>query len=93
MIASRRGFLRSLGAGATFGVAARSPFISLSRAAIFEPVPSAQEDALVRLNNNENAYGPSNRVANAIQSFAGSVNRYPLMEEGPWRNELRISTV
>ena len=82
MIASRRGFLRSLGAGTTFGVAARSPFISLSRAAIFEPVPSAQEDALVRLNNNENPYGPSNRVANAIQSFAGSVNRYPLMEEG-----------
>jgi histidinol-phosphate aminotransferase len=81
MIASRRGFLRSLGAGATFGAAARSPFISLSRAAIFEPVPSSQEDALVRLNNNENPYGPSNRVANAIQSFAGSVNRYPLMEE------------
>jgi histidinol-phosphate aminotransferase len=81
MIASRRGFLRSLGAGATFGVAARAPFISLSRAAIFEPVPSAQEDALVRLNNNENPYGPSNKVANAIQSFAGSVNRYPLMEE------------
>jgi histidinol-phosphate aminotransferase len=81
MIASRRGFLRSLGAGATFGATARSPFISLSRAAIFEPVPSAQMDALVRLNNNENPYGPSNRVANAIQSFAGSVNRYPLMEE------------
>lgn len=74
MIASRRGFLRSLGAGATFGAAARFPLISLSRAA-------AQEDALVRLNHNENPYGPSNRVANAIQSFAGSVNRYPLMEE------------
>ena len=82
MIASRRGFLRSLGAGATLGVAARPLFSSLSRAAIFEPVPSAPGDALVRLNNNENPYGPSSRVLSAIQSSAGSVNRYPLMEEG-----------
>ena len=82
MIASRRGFLRSLGAGTTFGVAARSPFISLSRTALFEPARFAPDSGLVRLNNNENPYGPSNRVANAIQSFAGSVNRYPRMEEG-----------
>ena len=81
MIASRRGFLRSLGAGATLGVAARPLFSSLSRAAIFEPVPSAPGDALVRLNNNENPYGPSSRVLSAIQSSAASVNRYPLMEE------------
>jgi histidinol-phosphate aminotransferase len=82
MIASRRGFIRSLGAGATFGVAARPLFSGLSRPALFEPVTSAPDDALVRLNNNENPYGPSSRVVSAIQSSAGSVNRYLLMEEG-----------
>src|SRR5689334_18731530 len=81
MIASRRGFLRSLGSGVTFGAAARFPFIGLSTAAIPEPVPSAHEDALICLNNNENAYGPSNSVTSAIQSFAASVNRYPFKED------------
>jgi histidinol-phosphate aminotransferase len=76
MIASRRGFLRSLG-----GVAAFPSFSSFSRAAVFEPLASAPEDALVRLDKNENSYGPSTKVSNAIQSLAGNVNRYPLTEE------------
>lgn len=81
MIASRRGFLRSLGAGTAAGVAAQPAFTRFSRAAIFEPALSAQDDHLVRLNNNENAYGPSKKVASAIQSSIGGVNRYPLTED------------
>jgi histidinol-phosphate aminotransferase len=80
MMTSRRGFLRSLGAGAAVGVAAQHPLPGLSRAAIVERVPSTQDEGLIRLNNNENAYGPSKKVADAIQSSIGSVNRYPLME-------------
>jgi histidinol-phosphate aminotransferase len=80
MTTSRRRFLRSLGAGAAVGVATQPPLPGLSRAAIFEPVPSTQDNGLIRLNNNENPYGPSKKVANAIQSSIGSVNRYPLME-------------
>jgi histidinol-phosphate aminotransferase len=78
MITSRRGFLRSLGVGAAAGVAAQCT--GLSRAAIFEPAEFTQDDGLIRLNNNENAYGPSKRVLAAIQSSIGGVNRYPLME-------------
>jgi histidinol-phosphate aminotransferase len=81
MIASRRGFLRSLSAGAAARVAAQRPLAGLSRAALFEPARFAPDNGLVRLNNNENAYGPSKKVANAIQSSLGGVNRYPLMEE------------
>lgn len=80
MMTSRRGFLRSLGAGAAIGVAAQPALPGLSRAAIFEPIPPTQDNGLIRLNNNENAYGPSKKVADAIQSSIGSVNRYPLIE-------------
>jgi histidinol-phosphate aminotransferase len=80
MITSRRGFLRSLGVGAASGVAAQCPLTGLSRAAILEPAEFTQDDGLIRLNNNENAYGPSKRVLDAIQSSIGGVNRYPLMD-------------
>ena len=74
MITSRRGFLRSVGAGAAAGIAAR-PLTVLSRAATFKP-----DDGLVRLDNNENAYGPSKKVLDVIHSSIGGVNRYPLTE-------------
>jgi histidinol-phosphate aminotransferase len=80
MMTSRRGFLRSLGAGAAVSVAAQHPLPGLPRAAFFEPVPSTQDDGLIRLNNNENAYGPSKKVADAVQSSIRGVNRYPIME-------------
>ena len=80
MVISRRGFLRSLSVGAAAGVVAQRPLPGLSRTAIFEPAEFAQDDGLIRLNNNENAYGPSKKVLDAIQSSIGGVNRYPLME-------------
>jgi len=72
MITSRRDFLRSVGAGAAVGAAAR-PLRGFSEAAIFD-------DGFVHLDNNENAYGPSRKVLDAIQSSIRCVNRYPLME-------------
>jgi histidinol-phosphate aminotransferase len=80
MTTSRRGFFRSLGAGAAVGIAAQRPLRGLSRATTFEPIQFTQDDGLVRLNNNENAYGPSKKVVDAIQSSIGGVNRYPLMD-------------
>lgn len=83
MLTSRRGFLRSLGAGAAAGAAAQRPLTGISRTATFEPAKFKQEDGLVRLDNNENAYGPSKKVADSIRSSIGGVNRYPLMESNP----------
>src|SRR5215469_15189762 len=78
MIASRRGFLRSLGCCAAAGV--RLPLNGISTSAIFEPSASKQSDGFIRLNSNENAYGPSTKVADAIKFSIGSANRYPRME-------------
>jgi histidinol-phosphate aminotransferase len=75
MITSRRDFLRSVSAGTAAGIAAR-PLIGFSSAAPFK-----YDDGLVRLDNNENAYGPSKKVLDAIQSSIRGVNRYPLMED------------
>ena len=83
MLTSRRGFLRSLSAGAVVGVAAQRPLTGLSRTGTFEPAKFKPEDGLVRLDNNENAYGPSKNVADSIRSSIGGVNRYPLMESMP----------
>jgi histidinol-phosphate aminotransferase len=75
MITSRRDFLRSVGVGTAAGIAAR-PLTGFSSTATFK-----YEDGLVRLDNNENAYGPSKKVLDAIQSSIRGVNRYPLMED------------
>ena len=80
MITSRRGFLRSLAGGAAARIAVQWPLKGVSRAAIFEPSRLNQDDGLIRLNSNENAYGPSAKVAEAIKSSMGSANRYPRME-------------
>jgi histidinol-phosphate aminotransferase len=63
-----------VGAGAAAGIAAR-PLTGFSSAPIFK-----QDNGLVRLDNNENAYGPSKKVLDAVHSSVGCVNRYPLME-------------
>ena len=75
MITSRRNFLRSVGAGTAAGIAAR-PLTGFSSAATLK-----YDDGLARLDNNENAYGPSKKVLDAIQSSIRGVNRYPLMED------------
>ena len=80
MITSRRGFLRSLGAGTAAGVAVHWPLKGLLRAASFESSRPGQDDGLIRLNSNENAYGPSPKVVEVMKSSIGSANRYPRME-------------
>ena len=81
MTTSRRGFLRSLGAGAAAGIAV--PWaLRGSKAFAFEPPRTQQTAGSIRLDSNENAYGPSAKIADAIKSSFGSVNRYPWMDYG-----------
>ena len=79
MITSRRGFFR-FGAGAATAVAMQWPLAGVSRADVFESSRFKQDDGFIRLNSNENVYGPSLKVADAIKSAIGSANRYPRME-------------
>jgi len=74
---SRRGFLRLLGAGTGAGVAMRWPVLAAARATALEPSP---DDGFIRLNSNENAYGPSPKVQEVIRSADGRANRYPFRE-------------
>jgi histidinol-phosphate aminotransferase len=78
MITSRRGFLRSLGAGTA--IATYWPLTGTSRASSFEPSRLEGDDGFIHLNSNENAYGPSAKVSDAIRSSIGSANRYPRMQ-------------
>src|SRR5712692_7327124 len=80
MIASRRNFLRSLGVGAAAGAVVRWPLAGISTAAAFEPSRLRHTDSFIRLNSNENAYGPSRKVASAMRDALGTANRYPYME-------------
>src|ERR1700737_3445371 len=80
MIKSRRDFLRSLGTGAAAGAAVHWPLGDISAAYTSEPGRTQQSDGFIRLNSNENAYGPSPTVASAIRSATGMVNRYPFMK-------------
>ena len=79
MITSRRGFVR-FGVGAAAAAAIRWPLTGVSRAGAFEPSRLKQDDGFIRLNCNENAYGPSVNAIDAIKSAIGSANRYPRME-------------
>jgi histidinol-phosphate aminotransferase len=80
MIKSRRDFLRSLGTGAAAGAAVHWPLGEISAAYAFEPGRTQQSDGFIRLNSNENAYGPSSKVVKAIGSATSVANRYPFME-------------
>ena len=76
MIKSRRSFLQTLGVGAAAGAAVRWPLGDVSALAAASP-RGAQSDGFIRLDSNENAYGPSPKVASAIRSATGMANRYP----------------
>jgi histidinol-phosphate aminotransferase len=82
MITSRRGFLCSVRAGVAVGITARS-LTGFSSASTYK-----QNDGLVHLDNNENAYGPPEKILDAIQFSIGCVNRYPLMEDNPLTERL-----
>jgi histidinol-phosphate aminotransferase len=79
MPTSRRGFLRTVGAGAAAG--ATLPWLGVARAAAFEPPRSPQPNGPILLYSNENAYGAPPKVAEAVKSFV-SPNRYPRMQYG-----------
>ena len=80
MLYSRRFFFRALGISAAVGTAVQLPTASLVNAAVFKPARTKDSDRFVRLNDNENAYGPSATTAAAIRSASSSVNRYPYLE-------------
>ena len=76
MTSSRRNFLRTIGVGAV-GAAApwsmgESPAVHASDAGRGAPY-----GGFIHLDNNENPYGPSAKVAEAIRSATGMANRYP----------------
>ena len=79
MSTSRRDFFR-FGLGAATTSAMQWPLTGVLRVPIFEPSRFEQDPRLIRLNSNENAYGPSAKVADAVQSATGSSNRYPYMQ-------------
>ncbi len=78
MARSRREFLRSLGMGAAVGAAVHWPLGDISAAA--EPSRARKGDGFIRLDSNENVYGPTPKVASTIRSSTGLVNRYPFMK-------------
>jgi histidinol-phosphate aminotransferase len=77
MISSRRGFLRTLGVGAATGVAAPWALGEIPAA----PATVARPEEFIYLDRNENPDGPSARVAEAIQSATGMVNRFPFRKD------------
>jgi histidinol-phosphate aminotransferase len=68
---SRRAFLQIIGMGAAAGIAA-GPAASAA-----ETRRSDGEVSTIRLDNNENAYGPSEKVVEAIRRAVSESNRYP----------------
>ncbi len=77
---SRRTFLRSVGLGTVAATSVQWPLPAWSPAAAFEPARNKEPGGPVRLDNNENVYGPSRKTAAAIRAALGSVNRYPFNE-------------
>ena len=77
---SRRTFLRSVGLGTISATSVQWPLPAWSPAAAFEPARNKEPGGPVRLDNNENVYGPSRKTAAAIRAALGSVNRYPFNE-------------
>jgi histidinol-phosphate aminotransferase len=77
MSISRRSFLRTLGVGTAAGAAVQWPLAGISSAAVFEPARLREPAGPIRLNSNENAYGPALKAAAAMRSALASANRYP----------------
>jgi len=53
------------------------PWENISTAYAFQSARSSQSDGFVHRDSNENSYGPSSKVAEAIRSTTSLVNRYP----------------
>jgi histidinol-phosphate aminotransferase len=75
-VISRRDFLRSLGIGTAAATAAPWSLESIHQAGS-ERTTQSNPGHPIHLDNNENAYGPSRRTAEAIRAACSAVNRYP----------------
>ena len=75
---SRRTLLGRLGAGAAAALSAPRPAADSLRAAMGNALPDATRSGeFIRLNRNENAYGPSAAVIAAIRDASDGVRHYP----------------
>jgi histidinol-phosphate aminotransferase len=71
---SRRNLLKT--SGLALGAGFASPLLASAQAAGAAPAPDRQSSTTIRLSLNENPYGPSPRVAQAIQRESTRFNRY-----------------
>lgn len=79
MLFSRRNFLRVAGGGVAAGVVTRLPLHATTFRSL-KPVAARTLVGPVRLDSNENAYGPSQKVLDALSSALNAANRYPRHE-------------
>jgi histidinol-phosphate aminotransferase len=82
MLSSRRNFF-TLGVGAAATAAAHWPLGEFAHATPFEPARASDAHGAVRLNSNENPYGPPPKAMAVIRSAIASSNRYPFMDYEP----------
>src|SRR5712692_4021141 len=79
MSTSRRSFLGSIGLATATATAAatigRWPSTRVAAAARAQPLPARRHP--IRLSSNENPYGPSPRVLEAMRESMAEANRYP----------------
>src|SRR5882724_13297528 len=75
MALDRRSLLKQIGVGIAAG-SILTPVRSAAGATSVESVPK-EPGGPIRLNHNENAYGPSKKAIAAIQETAGQVYLYP----------------
>lgn len=76
---SRRSFLHTLGLGTTVA-AIRFPAVADAAAQASQGAPHDIATDFIRLDRNENPYGPSPRVAEAMRVALSGANRYPTSE-------------
>lgn len=77
---SRRNFLRTVGGGVVAGAALRFPSPDVATAALATLESAAPSSGPVRLDSNENAYGPCKKAIDAMSAAWASANRYPFRE-------------
>src|SRR5437773_2075880 len=74
---SRRRFAHLLGVGAAYAVAGRGTSVALSSNAAESALPFTGASGVVRLNSNENPYGPSPMALKAMTDVFSLAWRYP----------------
>ena len=74
---SRRNFLRTLGVTAAASAATRLPLHAASLPAIYATKRARVPGGPIRLDSNENAYGPSPKAIATMQDTLKMTNRYP----------------